>query len=387
MKLSRKHFNRMRNINLTSIFTKIPNLVWLPHYCFQKLIGNQEPNSAKPSHIFLSIVDHFEPFNGNVAFGQAKERVKTWVKNYPIMAKKFQDSEGYNPQHTWFYPPHHDLIFLKDLVNLSIQGFGEIELHLHHNRLTPFPDTSDTLRKKILNCLETYAKYGIFCQPDGSRRFAFIHGDWSLDNSRGAKICGVNDELNILIKCGCYADFTFPAPCSSQPAIVNSIYYAKDDLSKAKSYNVGKQVAVNRKPTKNELLMIPGILGLRWDSRNRTNRLRIENSNLDSTDIPTFERIDFWVRNSIAIKKFPNFRFIKLHTHGAVEGAWDSLFGKSAQAMHEHLANRYNDGKRFLLHYVTAREMYNIIKALEAGLSEYDNSWRDYTIKDYEYFL
>jgi hypothetical protein len=37
--------------------------------------------------------------------------------------------------------------------------------------------------------------------------------------------------------------------------------------------------------------------------------------------------------------------------------------------MHEHLESVYNDGKNYVLHYVTAREMYNIVKAAEAGKS------------------
>ena len=35
--------------------------------------------------------------------------------------------------------------------------------------------------------------------------------------------------------------------------------------------------------------------------------------------------------------------------------------------MFNYLESKYNDGKKYVLHYVTAREMYNIIKALEEG--------------------
>ena len=44
------------------------------------------------------------------------------------------------------------------------------------------------------------------------------------------------------------------------------------------------------------------------------------------------------------------------------------LLGEPMQALHRHLWKRYNDGVRYKLHYVTAREMYNIIKAAERGL-------------------
>jgi hypothetical protein len=60
--------------------------------------------------------------------------------------------------------------------------------------------------------------------------YAFIHGNWSLCNSRpDGDWCGVNEELGILAETGCYADLTFPsAPSPTQPRTVNSIYRASD---------------------------------------------------------------------------------------------------------------------------------------------------------------
>ncbi len=40
----------------------------------------------------------------------------------------------------------------------------------------------------------------------------------------------------------------------------------------------------------------------------------------------------------------------------------------------------YNDGQRHVLHYVTSREMYNIIKAAEAGKCGDPNAWRDFEL-------
>ena len=48
--------------------------------------------------------------------------------------------------------------------------------------------------------------------------------------------------------------------------------------------------------------------------------------------------------------------------------------------MHAHLESRYNDGKQYVLHYVTAREVYNIIKAAEAGSAGDPNNYRDYLL-------
>jgi hypothetical protein len=72
--------------------------------------------------------------------------------------------------------------------------------------------------------------------------------------------------------------------------------------------------------------------------------------------------------------------FVKVHTHGTQERDMDTLLGAAADAMHEHLERTYNDGTRHVLHYVTAREMYNIIKAAEAGKQGDPNAWRDFEL-------
>ena len=40
---------------------------------------------------------------------------------------------------------------------------------------------------------------------------------------------------------------------------------------------------------------------------------------------------------------------------------------------------RYNDGKRYRLHYLTAREMFNVVKATEAGIADIETS-RDWLL-------
>jgi len=359
---------------------------WLPHYIWQQLSRKSYRGQGGPLHIMFCLVDHFEPFHGGADFKRAEWRVTEWVKRYPIMAKKHQDADGKAPQHTWFYPPHLDHVFLRDLVGLCKDGYGEIEMHLHHNHMEPFPDTEETLRAKILKCIDDYAEYGIFCLPDGSRRFAFIHGDWSLDNSRGEEFCGVNNEIDILSNSGCYADFTFPSLGATQPAMVNSIYYAKDNPVRPKSYNWGRPVCVEREP-EGGLMMIQGIIGLRWYSRTHRCRPSIEASNIDRQDYPFPSRIDYWVNNAIRVKGRPDWLFIKLHTHGCHEVDFETLFGPASDNMYSYLEEKYNDGRNFSLHYVTAREIYNIVKAAEAGKGGNPGNYRNFVIPSYLYTL
>ena len=133
---------------------KIENLLnWLPCYLWQ-IPKFQREQLVFPFHIILCIVDHFEPFTGKVSFEQAKKRVSAWVEWYPKMADRQVDSDGQMPQHTWFYPPHHNHSFLENLLYLCNKGYGEIEMHLHHNHMAPFPDTAETLQQKIFKFIK-----------------------------------------------------------------------------------------------------------------------------------------------------------------------------------------------------------------------------------------
>jgi hypothetical protein len=48
--------------------------------------------------------------------------------------------------------------------------------------------------------------------------------------------------------------------------------------------------------------------------------------------------------------------------------------------MHDYLESAYNDGRDYVLHYVSAREMYNIAKAAEAGKTGDPGRYRDYEL-------
>ena len=71
----------------------------------------------------------------------------------------------------------------------------------------------------------------------------------------------------------------------------------------------------------------------------------------------------------MCVEQAPDWVFVKVHTHGCKEANWDALLGQPMVSLHRHLAERYNDGLNWKLHYVTAREMYNIVRAAEQGLT------------------
>ncbi len=45
----------------------------------------------------------------------------------------------------------------------------------------------------------------------------------------------------------------------------------------------------------------------------------------------------------------------------------------------------YKDGDKYRLHYMTAREAYNVAKAAEAGHNGNPNEYRDFVLPKYNY--
>lgn len=351
--------------------------IWLIDYIARKV---EPPVRGEPIHIMFAFVDHYEPGWGNPTYEKEVERVDEWCDRYPQLARNHKDADGYLPKHTFFFPEEeYREEHLEKLCKLCSNGFGEIEIHLHHDN-----DTADGLKGKITGFLETLdQKHGAIPRDKETTdfRFAFIHGNWALDNSRrDGRWCGVNNELAVLADLGCYADFTLPsAPSDTQTSKVNSIYYAKGENGKSKSHNYGIDVEVGR-PASGDLMIIQGPLCLNWKQRKFGIFPRIENSDIRENSPPSQQRVDMWIKCGIQVKKQPQWRFVKIHTHGTQDHDMDTVLGKSVDEMFGYLESNYNDGQNYILHYVSAREMYNIIVAAESGETGDAGQYRDFKI-------
>jgi hypothetical protein len=126
-------------------------------------------------------------------------------------------------------------------------------------------------------------------------------------------------------------------------------------------------------------LMIEGPLGFALRP-GTVPKPRIENAAITADDPGTPARVRSWVRAGIHVEGRPEWVFVKVHTHGAPEKQAASLLGEGGRAMHAELTTRYNDGRRWRLHYVTAREMYNIAIAAMDGKSGDPGAYRDYEL-------
>ena len=322
--------------------------------------------STLPIHVLFFTVDHYEPGVGNVKKDIEIGRVDNLLEKYPSVTKNYKDSYGNKPKRTWFFPPHyHRFWHLKKLVHLCGNGYGEIELHLHHGKTKR--DTEENLKETLKQCIKEYSVFGIFGEENGYKKYGFIHGDWALDNSLKGKFCGVNNELMILKETGCYADFTFPACGKSNigtnPIKINKIFYAKDNPDRPRSHIYGKSVRFNGQPY-GDLMLIQGPL-FPFFSKARKFMLKTGGDAINGNPPVDGNRIDKWVQSNIHVDGKNNIIFIKTHTHGATDEK--AVLGEEMQFILSYLENNYNDGKNYVLHYITAREAYNIAKAIEFG--------------------
>jgi hypothetical protein len=264
------------------------------------------------------------------------------------------------------------------LAGLCRQGFGEVEVHLHHDG-----DCAAALRERLMAYKKTLAeRHGLLSRDSetGEITYGFIHGNWALDNSRpDGRRCGVNNELEVLRETGCYADFTMPsAPDpSTQTRKINSIYYARGNPQRAKSHDWGIDVGKGPIPEQ-ALLLIQGPLLLNWTERKWGLLPRLENGCLQGNQPPSMQRLDLWLRAHVQVPSRPDWFFVKLHTHGCKEFNQPVLLGDAMVEFHRALAERARHDPQFHFHYVTAREMFNLVKAAENRWTGTVNEARNY---------
>ena len=329
---------------------------WLvPYFRTRHLRRDRLPD--EPVNVYLAVCDHYEPRRGGVPMAKARARVEEWIDKYPVLFERFRDSAGNPPQHTFFYPQdEYEPELVERVAGLCRRGFGDVEIHLHHDR-----DTADGFRDKIVAFKTAlHDRHGLLRRDPASGQitYGFIHGNWALDNSRSdGRWCGVTNELDVLVETGCYADFTMPsAPSETQTRMINSIYWAVGRPGRSKSHDYGVPVGSAPKPDRG-LLMVQGPLLLDW-SRPKFGFLpRIENGNLQKSQPPTRSRLDLWLRAGVPHPFDPTGVVVKLHTHGVHEPNQEVLLGPAMVELHEELARRAVTDKYFRFFYVTAANL------------------------------
>jgi hypothetical protein len=349
---------------------------WLGGYARHALENAAPPRVSGPRHVLFAFCDHWEPLWNEVSEAQAAARVRYWAEHYARLAAEFRDADGRRPRHTFFFPgEQYRPAWLDALARFAREGIAEVEVHLHHAG-----DTPETLRQGLDATVRSFAEHGHLARDrDGRARYAFIHGNWCLANARAdGSWCGVDAELPLLFETGCYADFTFPAaPDESQPNVVNQIYWPVGDLAVRRAYESGERAKVGD-VRRDRILMIEGPLALA--TRANAIPVRIENGAVTAQEPGTPARVATWIRQNIHVKGRPEWVFVKVHTHGAPELQAASLLGAGGRTMHRALTELFNDGRAHVLHYVTAREMFNIAIACMEGATGDPIEYRDHVL-------
>lgn len=335
--------------------------IWIGSFLLTKRTIIPECGTLDVCFLF---VDHFEPNHGGASPEEQLRRVRQWESAYEKAAQGHVDSDGRCPQHTWFIPI---ALLAPEAVEViaewpRIRGWGEIEYHLHHG-----PDMTETeIRQQILGDVRKLQERGAL----STGRYGFVHGMSALA-AGDLRYCTAVNEIDVLLETGCYADFTFSAlDTPAQPKKVNSIYRVSS-TGRAKPHDDGLDCTVGARGEGLVIVQSPLCFGFFPDL-------------LDDAEVcrdfpPHPRRIKRWLNAHVHVKGRPNWIFITVHSHSTKHGACDALFSGPMQELWRGLEDSLRrPGWR--LHYFTAREAYNLIRAAEAGCDGNPNDYRDHEI-------
>lgn len=372
---------------MTQLTKFLRSLRWAPAYAWQ-MLARRADRKRRPD-LILGLADHFEPA---ITPGRGWEpaerseqerRLERWCREYPKLVNDWHDSDGRPFRHTYFYPAEqYDAGLIDRLAEHCQAGWGELEIHLHHG--VNGSDSSANTRRQILEFRDALASRGCLSRMNGEGppRYAFVHGNFALANSAHGRFCGVNDEMQILADTGCYADFTLPsAPNPSQISKINALYECALPLDQQAPHRRGRDLSCGRAP-RIFPLVIQGPLMVNFARRKRGWPFPgIENGALTTLNPPTMSRLRLWMQAAITVKGRPGWLFIKLHCHGMDPRDDEAMLGASMRRFLQDMASGAQDGCRFRVHYVTAREMVNIALAACDGRDGNAGDYRDYRLR------
>ena len=358
-------------------------LAWLPAYVWQRSVRHLP--DVRPVHLVIGLADHFEPsFDPDHPERRAdhceqRQHLEKWCREYPAAVGAWRDDEGQPFRHTYFYPgDEFDEVLIDRLAEHCHEGWGEIEIQLHHG--VEAPDTAEETIRKLVEFRDALAARGCLSREYGTGppRYAFVHGNWALANSAQGRFCGVDEEMQILANTGCYADFTLPAASSAQIGKINALYECALPLNQRVPHRRGFDLQCGRAP-RTFPLIIQGPLLIDFAHRKRGWPFPgIENGELSGSNPPTLHRLRLWQEAAVTVRGRPDCLFIKLHCHGMSPRDEPAMLGASVQRFLRELVEGPGNRSEYHLHFVTMREMANIVLAACDGREGNPGEYRDY---------
>lgn len=342
-----------------------------------------------PMHLMVAVADHFEPAivpedgQKRVPRFEQERRLEWWNREYPIAVDRWRDHDGRPFVHTYFYPAEqYDEGLLEMIAEHCHSGWGETEIHLHHG--VTQPDTAENTRRVLTDFRDRLAfRHRCLAAEEGSGqpRYCFVHGNFALANSAGGRDCGVDSEMKVLAETGCYADFTLPTGVlhPAQTAKINSLYECALPLDQAAPHKKGTDLSAGRAPRIFPLI-VQGPLLADFGNRRHSFRPVFETGAITQPNPMSLDRLALWKQARIHVAGRPDWLFIKLHCHGMDPTQKHVVIGNEFRTFLEQLVSGAKERKE-TLHFVTAREMANIILAACSGKDGNPGEYRDYCFK------
>jgi hypothetical protein len=368
----------LANVNFTDKLRW--SLPWLARYPFWRLQQTFRSVQSEPKikHVVLLVANHFEPGVGPDAI----ERMKHWNKLARDTGDSIRDHDSTPFRHTNFYPAEqYDKAVVDMMAELQADGYGEVEIHLHHG--VDAPDTADNTRRALIEFRDILAsEHKCLSREKGDQtpRYGFVHGNWALANSSGGRFCGVDSEMQILQDTGCYGDFTLPSvPYQSQVPRINAIYECGRPLNTRAPHRSGKNVSVGSTPQLP--LIFTGPLVFNWKRRIYGLPVpRVDDGALQENYPLNLDRFYRWCDAHISVEGRPDWVFVKLYSHGFFTWDQDIMIGEQLKRFMGEVLELADRTGKFKIHFASTREAYNMVMAAVDGAEGDPHTYRDYRL-------
>jgi hypothetical protein len=187
--------------------------------------------------------------------------------------------------------------------------------------------------------------------------------------------------MKVLAETGCYADFTLPTGVlhPAQTAKINSLYECALPLEQAAPHKKGTDLSAGRVPRIFPLIVQGPLLADFGRSRHPF-RPAFEAGAITQSNSMSLRRLALWKQARIHVAGRPDWLFIKLHCHSMDPNHRDAVVGSAFRRFLEELVGGAEQRKE-TLHFVTTREMANIILAACDGKEGNPCEYRDYRFK------
>lgn len=372
------------------LLTKLSwSLPWLARYPFWRAgaAARRAGEGGGPVHLIVVVANHFEPSwserGGLLPVDEQRRRLDRWCEVARATGEAVRDADGTPFRHTNFYPgEQYDAPILNTMAELQREGFGEVEIHLHHG--VEAPDTEANLRRALVEFRDLLAEEHKCLSreaPGGQPKYAFVHGNLALANSSGGRFCGVDTEMRVLAETGCYADMTLPAaPLQPQVPRLNAVYECGHPLDEAVPHRSGPSLRVGRQPQLP--VIITGPLVFNWSRRVKGLPVpRLDDGALAANYPTDLARLERWASARVAVRGRPEWVFLKLYCHGFFTHDQSACIGEEARRFwSEALAESERTG-RYRIHFASAREAFNISMAAVDGHAGDPHEYRDYRLR------